>query len=234
MSRSTESKKNEWRTIDAQRYHAHTGGYADTIDRAVVSSLIEGHSGMALDLPCGSGRMSLLLRSKFTIVSADYSPTMLGFASRDPMFVGARVDAFQLGFADSSFDLIHCLRLSFHYPNFEEILAEFYRVLKPGGILLLDSLNPGTLRHLLAIPLIPIRGRESRRVHFRSKRELERLLKRYGFEVVRTESRYLLPTRIYQYLPRSIQNLLTGLERILPGWLRVLTYWKTIKRESDA
>ncbi len=229
MNPTSESRKNDWRNVDADRYHTHTGEYANRVDRRAILEFIEGHSGVALDLPCGSGRMTRVLRAKYRTVSADYSPTMLEFASNDPDFVGARVDAFHLGFVSDSFDLIHCLRLSFHYANFERMLAEFHRVLKPGGILIFDSLNPWTLRWLLSFPLDLIRGKDSRSVHFRSKSELAKMLQSQGFEVVRTENRYLIPTRFYQYLPSTLQTLLSGMEKILPRSIRVLTYWKVLK-----
>jgi SAM-dependent methyltransferase len=229
-SSSGDLKKRDWRTVDARRYHSRTGDFANEVDREVIEDLIAGLSGRALDLPSGSGRMTPLLRKQFITVSSDYPPTMLEFASSDPEFNGVRTDAFALAFADQAFDLVHCLRLSFHYENFDAILSEFHRILKPDGILVFDSLNPWTTRWLLSFPLNLLRGSESRRVHFRSQKRIETLLASRGFEVVRLESRYLLPTRLYRFLPGFPRSLFRGLEKKLPTSWRVLTYWKVRKR----
>ncbi|MCA9414114.1 MAG: methyltransferase domain-containing protein [Candidatus Omnitrophica bacterium] len=221
--------KEDWKFHKAEAYHAKTGDFANRVDREVVSRLIEGKSGRAIDLPCGTGRMTPLLRERFETYSADYSPTMLEFAARDKVFQGARLDAFAMGVNDSSFDLVHSLRLSFHYSDFDRILKEFHRVLKPEGILVFDSLNTGSSRWLLSFPMNWARGRESRRVHFRSRIQLLDLLEDQGFEVEAMEAHYLLPTRVYRSLPAWLCRLLEWMEALVPQNLLVLTFWKVRK-----
>lgn len=68
-----------------------------------------------LDVPCGAGRLTpLLLPVASRLVSCDYSPAMLQVFRRtwrEPCFVGS---AFDLPFADRSFDVVFSARLSHH------------------------------------------------------------------------------------------------------------------------
>lgn len=44
-----------------------------------------------------------------------------------------RMDAEQIDFTDAAFDRVLCASALFYFPNVERVLAECYRVLKPGG-----------------------------------------------------------------------------------------------------
>src|SRR5690606_33049497 len=46
-----------------------------------------------------------------------------------------RADATQLPFADNTFDKIICSEVLEHLPDYQQVLAEIRRVLKPGGLL---------------------------------------------------------------------------------------------------
>lgn len=50
-----------------------------------------------------------------------------------------KLDATKLDFEDQSFDLVICNHVLEHIPNHKDALREFYRVLKPGGVAILQT-----------------------------------------------------------------------------------------------
>ena len=109
---------------------------------------------VALDLCCGTGDMTLaLLKHRPTspeaapILALDFSHQMLArgaekFAAHK--IVPIEADALHLPLADNSVDLITSAFGFRNLANYEEGLAELYRVLRPGGqIGILDCNQPG-------------------------------------------------------------------------------------------
>ncbi len=101
-----------------------------------------------LDVGCGIGGSSLYLADKYTAkatgitlspVQADRAKVRAasqGLGDRTTFLVG---DALAMPFADDSFDLVWSLESAEHFPDKQKFLQEAYRVLKPGGLLLLAT-----------------------------------------------------------------------------------------------
>jgi len=97
-----------------------------------------------LDIGCGHGKALRLLDERFRprrIVGLDPEPAVRAHA----MQIAARcrsafelrcADAADTGFPDQAFDLVFCHQTFHHLVNQERAIREFYRVLKPGGVLL--------------------------------------------------------------------------------------------------
>ncbi len=88
-----------------------------------------------LDLAAGTGTSSVALaKSGATVIAADFSPGMIAEGrKRYPSVEFVEADAQKLPFADDEFDAV---TISFGLRNVEDPkvgLAEMYRVLKPGG-----------------------------------------------------------------------------------------------------
>jgi len=229
------SKRRSWRRFGgAAGYESKLGAVAQEIDREVVTTLLAGASGSILDLPCGAGRMSVLLAAtgRFRVVSGDYSPGMLAVARRRVDHPLVRCDAFALPFADATFDRVLTLRLVFHYAAPEGILSELARILRPAGELVFDTLNVGSSRHWAERSLRLAGGRRSDAgLSFLGRAAVERLLDGAGMDLIASESRFLLPTRAYRCLPRPLARALVACERFVPASRRVLTYWRAAKRK---
>jgi len=95
-----------------------------------------------LDLGCGNGRFcELCENAEYTGV--DTSPALVEIAGRkypDKFF--RQIDFSKLPFAENSFDKVFSLAVIHHLPSGEfrqEFLSEAFRVLKPGGKLILTS-----------------------------------------------------------------------------------------------
>ena len=104
--------------------------------------------GRVLDLGCGTGPVLCeLLRQDIDCIGIDYSPDMLEFARRrlrSQALDASRVlqgDCRRTPFSDKSFDAVICLGVISYVENYEVVLEEIRRILKPGGLLLVSFRN---------------------------------------------------------------------------------------------
>lgn len=110
-----------------------------------------GNSKKILDVGGGMGRLSLALAKsrQHAVFLADISVEMLKLAvNRTSGLANLQVvntDAHQLPYQNNYFDLVVGLDLFCHLTKPEKALAEFNRVLKPGGLLIIDSTNSNPL-----------------------------------------------------------------------------------------
>ncbi|MCP4645348.1 MAG: class I SAM-dependent methyltransferase [bacterium] len=109
---------------------------------SLVLRSVAGHR--ILDAGAGTGRFTLpLKRAGFDVVALDISEEMLREAlvhSRKsgnvaPMLKG---DIERLPFEDGAFDSVVSITVVRHFPNWRDILAEYVRVLRPGGRIVFD------------------------------------------------------------------------------------------------
>jgi len=114
--------------------------------------ILERPEARVLDICCGTGDMTMaLLRRRpaqaVRVIAADFSPAMLARAAGKLPADRATVveaDALHLPVADDSLDLITTAFGFRNLANYQEGLAEFFRVLAPGGNLgILDFSEPG-------------------------------------------------------------------------------------------
>ncbi len=94
-----------------------------------------------LDAGCGAGRpIAHLLAGHFDLVGVDFSSEQIARARENvPEGRFCQADMTQLGFADGTFDGICAYHSIIHVPTGEypDVAREFYRLLRPGGHLLL-------------------------------------------------------------------------------------------------
>ncbi|MEO1377125.1 MAG: methyltransferase domain-containing protein [Cyanobacteria bacterium J06635_10] len=99
-----------------------------------------------LDVGCGIGGSSLYLAEKFNAAATGItlSPVQAQRAGERAVEFGLKdrsnfqvADALNMPFEDNSFDLVWSLESGEHMPDKQKFLQECYRVLKPGGKLIL-------------------------------------------------------------------------------------------------
>ena len=125
-------------------YDAEAGGGLFTTDEPVVAQYLSGRRpGVAVDAACGTGRFAEFLAKRgHRVISVDSSPDMLAHARRrvpDGEFRIAELD--QLPLSDDSADVIVCALALVHVPRLQPVLAEFTRVLRPGGDLVISDMH---------------------------------------------------------------------------------------------
>ncbi len=101
---------------------------------------------MVLDAGCGAGHTALAFAPHVRHVTAlDLSLPMLGQVEKLAVERGLanittrQGDVEQIPFPDASFDLIVSRYSAHHWPRPQDALAEFHRLVRPGGRLLLDD-----------------------------------------------------------------------------------------------
>lgn len=120
-----------------------------------------------LDAGCGAGAQSRFLANADAAVSAVDLSSAIDSAARLPELRRARLaqaDIAHLPFPPASFEIVYCEGVLQHTAAIEPILAEFARVLQPGGILLATHyLSPrGVLRRARWTMQEWLRGRAQR------------------------------------------------------------------------
>jgi SAM-dependent methyltransferase len=135
-------------TVDGYRLwaHAYDGpNSAFAVDEPVLAEILdELPPGPALDAACGTGRYAALLAGRgHRVVGVDASPDMLDHARKrlpDVEFLRGELTA--LPVEDTSVDLVTCGLALTHVPSLGPVFAEFARVLRPGGHVVVADMHP--------------------------------------------------------------------------------------------
>jgi ubiquinone/menaquinone biosynthesis C-methylase UbiE len=173
----------------------------------VICDALPGNSHV-LDLGCGAGTYVRFLTSRgHRVVGLDYSPPSLGRAhDADPDGLADYIagDAYNLPFADSSFDAVATIGVLQVLSRPERVFVEICRILRPGGLFILEFLN--------ALEVVSAAARLARklrhcpaRVRFYSPNLMRASLSSCGFEIQRRIGVYL-PPRNLPWLGRVLEH----------------------------
>lgn len=140
-----DKKDNKWEMDEfMETGQSEVSGFLETINR-ILPGLPRKR---ALDFGCGAGRLTQALADYFDKVDGiDISPSMINTAIKNNR-LGQRIK-YHLGkeneipFRDNSFDFVLSLIVfqHVHKKYAKKYIAEFFRVLKPGGIMVFQALD---------------------------------------------------------------------------------------------
>jgi len=167
-----------------------TLGHARPLRRLTVDNAFVKPGDSVLDVGCGTGEVSLLAKTRAKagkVYGIDPAPEMIAVArkkaARKKLDIDFRVGVIEsLPFPDSSIDVVTSSLMMHHLPEDLKVrgLAEIYRVLKPGGRLLIaDFMRPtGSFLNHLCIAVTRHQGLKS------GIEDMQKLLKTAGFNQI--------------------------------------------------
>lgn len=128
---------------------AYTRAMAAHPSNACISDWLPGGTGeKLLELGCGPGKYVAMLSTlgyQITGVDPLEFPTWKMLREKTSAELLPRVHAEQLPFPDDSFDHAVCLGALLYFDDPERALREMYRVVKPGGKIIIRTVNTDNL-----------------------------------------------------------------------------------------
>ncbi len=129
-----------------------------------------------LEVACGAGQgLGYLAREARSVIGGDYTASNVATAHRshDSRIRLVRLDAEALPFLAARFDVVLLLEALYYLPDAERAFAELVRVLRPGGRVVVSSVNRAW----------PDFGRSIRSTRYFDSRELADLMRAHGLDV---------------------------------------------------
>jgi len=108
------------------------------LDRLENQKLFNRDTAKMLDIGCGSGAMMLAAGKMASIAGLEVSPTALKNLRGDVRGKTIAASVLNAPYPDESFDVITCLDVIEHIENDGYALNEIFRILKPGGLVLIN------------------------------------------------------------------------------------------------
>jgi ubiquinone/menaquinone biosynthesis C-methylase UbiE len=149
----TEGNLIRWASYYDFMVNVTTLGHAGMLRRMTVDNALIQPGNSVLDVGCGTGEVALLAKTRTQagkVYGIDPAPEMIAVArskaTRKKLEIDFRVGVIEsLPFPDASIDVVTSSLMMHHLPDDlkARALAEVYRVLKPGGRLLIaDFMRP--------------------------------------------------------------------------------------------
>jgi len=198
MSKDIQFDRDEFAKLKRQTWDATNygswfkparGQVIDTLEKTALEKALEGRNyERALDVGIGNGRLLPIYAPHAAHVTGmDISSEQLERATqaagelRVPFDTVLCQEASKIDLADNSFDLIICSRVLQHVFDWRESVAEFARILKPNGDLVLVTYNRysiyGLKKYYQHKFVNPTKGRFQNALH------LSRELKQHGLRI---------------------------------------------------
>ncbi|HEX4223073.1 MAG TPA: class I SAM-dependent methyltransferase [Pseudonocardiaceae bacterium] len=152
----------------SRSYQAGRSGF--DFDEPLVNEIIDPlPPGVALDAACGTGRWTAHLTARgHQVIGVDATPEMLAHAKARVPEAEFRVgNLHQLPVEDNAVDLVMCALALTHLPDLDPVIAEFARVLRPGGHLVIADMHPERVLRAAVPTLRRANGQPARPASYR-------------------------------------------------------------------
>ncbi|MCN0180995.1 methyltransferase domain-containing protein [Salinispora arenicola] len=204
--------------------------------RAALVPVASRPSAVLVDLGCGGGLLAPHLVGKgYRHVGVDLTGSALREAAGHGVTV-VNADATAVPLASGCADVVAVGELLEHVPGWRRVVAESCRLLRPGGFLVLDTLNDTALSRLLAVhigerlPTVP-RGIHDPRL-FVDARALVAECARYGVALRLRGVRPQL-TGVLGWLTRRVRGAAGPPPRMVPTWSTAVLYQGWGRRDGE-
>lgn len=149
LEKIRDQQQQRWNQVAAgwDKWERYTSGLLGTTNEAMIRKLELKAGDRVLDIATGTGEPALSIAARIgegRVTMTDLSENMLAVAVKN---AGLRnisnieaiaCDVSYLPFADASFDAISCRMGLMFFPDLSLAAAEMYRVLRPGGLLVVS------------------------------------------------------------------------------------------------
>ncbi len=206
-----QSERSHWEKFWAQKKDpSQIYDNSGRIPAAIFEVLGDVKGKRVLEVGAGTGRDSFTLaEAGAQVFVLDYADAAIEIVKKlneqnKAKVIPVQGDAFALPFADNSLDIVFHQGLLEHFRNPEGIIAENFRVLKPGGIAVIDVPQRWhiytVIKHILIALDAWFAGWET---EF-SLGQLKKLLRKHGFEPIYYYGDWMYPSLFYRMFREAL------------------------------
>jgi SAM-dependent methyltransferase len=131
-------------------------GVEETNRRNILSMLDKNPDAKVLDLGCDDGSWSIELGKEIGSNNI-YGVEVVESRAKDAMDKGVVIKGFDLNgefdFEDNFFDVVHSNQVIEHLHDTDNFISEIYRILKPGGYIIVSTVNLASWHNVFSLIL---------------------------------------------------------------------------------
>jgi ubiquinone/menaquinone biosynthesis C-methylase UbiE len=194
-------------TFEDSRFGGPIGELVAGTQARVVSNMVGRiHERSILDVGTGTGRAALMLARGGALVTAvDASDEMLAVARQRAAAEGVKVkfmrgDAHALQFRDTEFDVVVCLRVLMHTPDWRRCLGELCRVAERLVIFDYPSATSVAFLHSASRRALNAMGARTQAYRVFTDRTIRQALDASGFRVRSVHRQFVLPIQFHRVI----------------------------------
>ena len=195
------------RTFEESRFGGPIGELVAGTQARVLSNMVGRiQERRVLDVGTGTGRAALILARGGALVTAvDASEEMLVVARRRAASEGVKVkfmrsDAHALEFRDAEFDVVVCLRVLMHTPDWRRCLGELCRVAERLVIFDYPSATSVALLHSASRRALHAMGGRTEAYRVFTDRTIRQALDESGFRVRSVHRQFVMPIQLHRII----------------------------------
>ena len=152
----------QWKQYKKTQLDSYTGSpiTENRLDRCLGDLKDNLKGKLVLEAGCGAGRFTeVLLKKGAVLVSSDLSSAVEVNTENFPLsenHLVIQADINDMPYADSTFDVVICLGVIQHTPDTEKTIEDLYKLVKPGGTLVIDHYHFNKSNYFRLAPLYRI------------------------------------------------------------------------------
>ena len=215
-------------SFEGRRFSGPIGRLIAESQEQVIASFLEPVRGRRiLDVGTGTGRGAIALAARGAqVTGVDASAEMLAVARRRAAESGVSVefvqgDAHGLSYPDRSFDVVLCLRVLMHTPDWRRSLGELCRVADRAVVFDYPALMSGAALESAARRAAHAAGVRTEAYRVFADRSVRATLRAHGFQVAHSHRQFVLPIAVHKKVGSpAMTTKLEGLFRAIGvNWL---------------